>query len=75
MRLVAGVGRRDTEENENRMNELIEQSGRKKPYEPPKVMAINLRPEEAVLGNCKISGSAGPVAASCSTLHCATLGS
>ncbi len=56
------------------MNESIEQSGRK-PYEPPKVMAINLRPEEAVLGNCKIGSNAGPVAASCSTLHCATLGS
>ena len=57
------------------MSEPIEQPGLRKPYEPPKVMAINLRPEEAVLGNCKIGGSAGPVAASCSTLHCATLGS
>ena len=47
----------------------------RRPYEPPKVMAINLRPEEAVLGNCKIGGSAGPVASSCSTLHCSTIGS
>lgn len=47
----------------------------KRPYEPPRVMAINLRPEEAVLGNCKIGGSAGPVASSCSTLHCSTIGS
>jgi hypothetical protein len=47
----------------------------KKPYEPPRVLAINLRPEEAVLGNCKIGGSAGPVASSCSTLHCSTIGS
>ena len=46
----------------------------KKPYEPPKVVAINLRPEEAVLGNCKIGSSNGPVG-SCSTLHCSTVGS
>jgi hypothetical protein len=57
------------------MNEPIEQSRLRKPYEPPKVMAINLRPEEAVLGNCKIGSSAGPVASSCSTLHCSTIGS
>ena len=57
------------------MNEPIEQPGLRKPYEPPKVMAINLRPEEAVLGNCKIGSSAGPVASSCSTLHCSTIGS
>ena len=47
----------------------------KKPYEPPRVMAINLRPEEAVLGNCKIGSTSGPVASSCSTLHCSTIGS
>jgi hypothetical protein len=44
-------------------------------YEAPRVMAINLRPEEAVLGNCKITGSGGPVASSCSTLNCRTIGS
>ena len=26
-------------------------------YEPPKIVTISLRPEEAVLGNCKISAS------------------
>jgi hypothetical protein len=57
------------------MNESNKDPGAKRPYEPPKVMAINLRPEEAVLGNCKIGGSAGPVASSCSTLHCSTIGS
>ena len=57
------------------MSEPNREPGARKPYEPPKVMAINLRPEEAVLGNCKIGGSAGPVAASCSTLHCSTIGS
>ena len=29
-------------------------------YEPPKIVTISLRPEEAVLGNCKISGTSGP---------------
>jgi hypothetical protein len=48
----------------------------KKPYEPPKVMAISLRPEEAVLGNCKIGSSAGPVNPTCSSFpHCSTVGS
>ena len=33
----------------------------KKLYESPKIISISLRPEEAVLGNCKISGShSGP---------------
>ena len=33
---------------------------REKPYEPPKVVRVPLRPEEAVLGHCKISGAGGP---------------
>jgi hypothetical protein len=33
----------------------------KKPYEPPQVTTISLRPEEAVLGHCKVSGSGGPI--------------
>jgi len=47
----------------------------KKLYEPPKIVTINLRPEEAVLGNCKISGTSGPGAASCVILHCSVVGS
>jgi hypothetical protein len=37
-------------------------SGLKKPYAPPKLTSIKLRPEEAVLGTCKTpSGNgAGP---------------
>jgi len=52
--------------------EITEQ---KKPYEPPKVVNINLRPEEAVLGNCKSAIVAGPVSTSCSILHCNSIGS
>jgi hypothetical protein len=47
----------------------------KKPYEPPALMRVNLRPEEAVLGHCKISGTAGPVSGSCTTLSCKSIGS
>lgn len=47
----------------------------RKPYEPPQLTAISLRPEEAVLGHCKISGSGGPVSSSCANLNCMTLGS
>jgi hypothetical protein len=37
----------------------------KKPYQPPQVTAISLRPEEAVLGHCKIAGTGGPVTSNC----------
>jgi hypothetical protein len=45
-------------------------------YESPKIIRVSLRPEEAVLGHCKITGAAGPVATSCrSVVACRTLGS
>ena len=56
-------------------NKTTEQGG-KAPYEPPKVIRVSLRPEEAVLGHCKITGAAGPVSGSCrSVVACRTLGS
>jgi hypothetical protein len=39
----------------------------KKEYEPPKVVIINLRPEEAVLGSCKSSTHGGPAGHPCCT--------
>ena len=51
-----------------------EQNG-KKPYESPQLTKVSLRPEEAVLGACKIPGSAGAVGASCSVTQCRTQGS
>jgi len=48
---------------------------KKKPYEPPQLTKVSLRPEEAVLGACKISGSAGPVGSSCAASLCRTQGS
>ncbi len=45
-------------------------------YEAPKVIRVSLRPEEAVLGHCKVTGAAGPVSTSCRSLvACRTLGS
>jgi hypothetical protein len=46
-------------------------------YEPPKVIRVSLRPEEAVLGHCKVTGAMGPVASSScrSFISCRTLGS
>jgi hypothetical protein len=59
--------------DQNDKKELEKKS--KDSYEAPKVIRVSLRPEEAVLGHCKIAGSAGPVAASCRSLACRTLGS
>ena len=47
----------------------------KKGDEPPRLVTINLRPEEAVLGHCKITTSAGPVTSTCAALNCMTIGS
>ncbi len=48
------------------MNNEREKDSRK-PYEPPALVSINLRPEEAVLGACKSTSIAGPVHATCMT--------
>jgi hypothetical protein len=50
----------------------------KKDYQAPKITMISLRPEEAVLGNCKnpSGGPSGPVGSTCSsTGACMTFGS
>jgi len=45
-------------------------------YQPPQVVRVSLRAEEAVLGHCKVSGSAGPAAAGCrSVVVCRSQGS
>ena len=49
---------------------------RRKDYEPPKFSIISLRPEEAVLGNCKTSAAAGPAGMPCTALGgCSSIGS
>lgn len=55
--------------------EKAPRSSRRK-YEPPTLVKISLRPEEAVLGNCKTARVAGPVSFSCSAVGpCRTVGS
>ena len=45
-------------------------------YQAPKVIRVSLRPDEAVLGHCKITGAAGPVSGSCrAAVACRSLGS
>jgi hypothetical protein len=51
------------------------ESKERKAYETPKIVRVSLRPDEAVLGHCKISGGAGPGNSSCTALFCRTPGS
>jgi hypothetical protein len=39
----------------------------KRQYAEPTLTEVKLRPEEAVLGNCKIAGTNGPLQASCTS--------
>jgi hypothetical protein len=47
----------------------------KKRYQKPELKQVALRPEEAVLGNCKVTGSSGPATSNCTTFVCNTVGS
>ena len=38
----------------------------KKPYTKPEIKQVQLRPEEAVLGGCKITSQFGPALNNCS---------
>ncbi len=44
----------------------------KKQYLRPEVTQVPLRPDEAVLGGCKTSSTAGPVNTACTQFHCST---
>jgi len=58
------------------MNSGREKNDSKKAYESPRLTTINLRPEEAVLGHCKTSGTGGPVQSTCTFITmCASVGS
>ena len=52
-----------------------EREEKRRPYRKPELRRVQLRPEEAVLGNCKTSGTAGPAAADCTSFSCSTNGS
>ena len=48
----------------------------RRPYVTPEIRKVHLRPEEAVLGNCKNGSLSGPGNATCSTGgNCFTIGS
>ena len=48
------------------MDEEVEQAGRKKSYEPPRLTTISLRPEEAVLGIARLPDRSGRLSLYCS---------
>jgi hypothetical protein len=55
-----------------------EEKDKKEQYQAPSVIRVSLRPEEAVLGHCKVNGSAGPVGGGCRTagpITCRSIGS
>lgn len=48
----------------------------RKPYEKPALSEVALRPDEAVLGNCKTVAISGPAMADCTYfVGCSTVGS
>lgn len=61
------------------MHDTPESEGKhpKKAYQKPELVHVELRPEEAVLGHCKLAGSSGPggVGACVSVGPCSSLGS
>jgi hypothetical protein len=57
------------------MNEELNQADGKKKYEPPCITTISLRPEEAVLGHCKVLGQGGGNISSICGFVCPNAGS
>lgn len=57
------------------MDQQLSQAESKKTYEPPQLTTISLRPEEAVLGHCKISGQSGAGSACALVGFCPNSGS
>ena len=47
----------------------------RKPYARPVAEQVPLRPEEAVLGSCKVSSTAGPATPNCGAVTCYSVGS
>jgi hypothetical protein len=44
-------------------------------YEPPQMIAVSLRPEEAVLGHCKTSTGTSQCGTPCAAFLCQNVGS
>ena len=60
-----------------KLNAQDNATAKRKPYVKPQVKQVLLRPEEAVLGTCKTSGSGkGPMQSSCRIPRkCSSVGS
>src|SRR5579863_3842718 len=58
-----------------KMNHERTKTDGKKPYEPPLLTTISLRPEEAVLSHCKTGTGGGGMMGNCHAHNCMTLGS
>lgn len=71
-RVAAGDGM-NREPIQNRSEDRSNDRG-KKPYQPPQLATISLRPEEAVLGHCKVLGTGGAGGSACG-FTCPTAGS
>ena len=56
------------------MDHEVNKPDAKNLYEPPRLTTISLRPEEAVLGHCKTSGSSFP-GFPCTAFVCSNVGS
>jgi len=57
------------------MDHEFDQTKASKPYEPPQLKTISLRPEEAVLGHCKVLGQGGGNISSICGFVCSNAGS
>ncbi len=61
-------------ENMKKSTPRAERRSVKKPYVKPEMQQVSLRPEEAVLGGCKVSGTSGPGQPTCNApAPCSTL--
>ncbi len=52
-------------ENMKKSTPRAERRSVKKPYVKPEMRQVSLRPEEAVLGGCKVASSLGPGQPTC----------
>jgi hypothetical protein len=56
--------------------ESIDSTAAKKPYVKPQVKRVALKPDEAVLGSCKMATLSGPAQKKCSApASCSSIGS
>jgi hypothetical protein len=47
------------------MKNIRERKPKKKPYAKPEIKQVQLKPDEAVLGGCKVTGQFGPAVSNC----------